>query len=102
MLADVVFFFARSGSEKNALWSMAAPVWYGSVMAALGQFYVLCQFYVSSMSVLCQFYGSVMAALGQFYGSAIRLVLCQFYVRGSATRVAPVWGSGRRRSYDRP
>ena len=64
----------------------AGVVWqrYGSVMAALGQFYV------SSMSVLCQFYVSSMAALGQFYGS-VRSVLCQFYVRGYAPRVAPVW-----------
>ena len=36
VLADVIFFFAHSGSEKNALWSMA-PAWYGSVMAALWQ-----------------------------------------------------------------
>ena len=49
-------FFAHSGSEKNALRPMA-PAWYGSVMAALGQFYVssmsaLGQSYVSSMSVV--------------------------------------------------
>ena len=57
-----------------------APAWYGSVMAALGQFYVssmaaLGQFYVSSMSVLCQFYVSSMAALGQFYVSSMSVVM---------------------------
>ena len=82
VLADVLFSFAHSGSEKNALWSMA-PAWYGSVLAALGQFYAssmsaLGQLYVSSMSVVCQFYGSV------------RSVLCQFYVHGYAPSVALV------------
>ena len=56
VLANVIFFFAHSGNEKKRpVAHGAGVVWqrYGSVMAALGQFYV------SSMSVLFQFYGSV-------------------------------------------